>query len=205
MSATVAGLQNQLNVLHDCTQRLHLNVNLSKTKVVIFRKGGHLSAKEQWVFGNQRLEVVNSYKCLRFVFPTKLSFDDSTNGEHLTRARRGTFEIIKTLRQLGCSSPSRFKKQKLLTHRSCPLCFLALNCGESRPVIQSKKFIHKPVSLFLNESPHTPSDMVYCLFRLQYWFSLRRQPLCRYSRKAYERNSKAKTWVYHVKCLLCVN
>jgi len=38
MSATTAGLQNQLNVLHDCMQRLHLNqnVNLSKTKVMIF-------------------------------------------------------------------------------------------------------------------------------------------------------------------------
>ena len=62
MSASIAGLQNQLNVLHDSTQRLYLNVNLSKTKVMIFRKGGHLSVKEQWVFGNQRLEVVNSYK-----------------------------------------------------------------------------------------------------------------------------------------------
>ena len=47
---------------------------------------------------------------------------------------------------------------------------------------------------------------------LQYWFRLRRQPLCRYSRRAYdmlyglqERNSKAKTWVCHVKRLLCVN
>ena len=44
------------------------------------------------------------------------------------------------------------------------------------------------------------------------WFRLRRQPLCRHSRKAYdmlyglqEINTKAKTWVYHVKCLLCVN
>ena len=36
MSATIAGLKIQLNVLHDCTQRLHLNVNLSKTKVMIF-------------------------------------------------------------------------------------------------------------------------------------------------------------------------
>ena len=52
MSATVVGLQNQLNVLHNCMQRIHLNVNLSKTKVMIFRKGGHLSGKEQWVFGN---------------------------------------------------------------------------------------------------------------------------------------------------------
>ena len=75
MSATIAGFQNQLNVLHTCTHRLHLNVNLSKTKVMIFRKGGHLSAKEQRVFGNQRLEVVNSYKYVGFVFSAKLSFD----------------------------------------------------------------------------------------------------------------------------------
>ena len=103
MSATIAGLQNQLNVMHDCTQRLHLNTKLSKTKVMIFRKG-----KEQWVFGNQRLEVVNSYNYLGFIFSTKLSSDVTTNGEHLTRTRRGTFEIIKTLRKLGCSSPSLF-------------------------------------------------------------------------------------------------
>ena len=101
MSATIAGLQIQLNVLHDFTQRLHLNVNLSKTKVMIFRKGGHLSVKEQWVFGNQRLEVVNSYKYLGFIFSTKLSFDVATNGEHLTHARRGTFEIIKNIKKAG--------------------------------------------------------------------------------------------------------
>ena len=95
MSATIAGLQNQLNVLLDCTQRLYLNINLSKTKVMIFRKGGHLSVKEQWVFGNQRLEVVNSCKYLRFVFSTKFNFDVAKNGEHLTRARHATFEIIK--------------------------------------------------------------------------------------------------------------
>ena len=46
MAATISGLQNQLKVLHNCTQKLHLNVNLSKTKEMIFRKGGHLSAKE---------------------------------------------------------------------------------------------------------------------------------------------------------------
>ena len=45
MSATTAGLQNQLNVLHDCTQKRHLNANLSKTKVMIFRKRGHLSVR----------------------------------------------------------------------------------------------------------------------------------------------------------------
>ena len=194
MSATVAGLQNQLNVLHDCTQRLHLNVNLSKTKVMIFRKGGHLSVKEQWVFGNQRLEVVNSYKYLGFIFSTKLSFDVATNGEHLICARRGTFEIIKTLRKLGCSSPSLFFK--FWTHRSCPLYGSELWGIKARESIEK---VHiQACKLFLNVPPHTPNDMVYgelgrfplyvqaAARCLQYWFRLRRQPLCRYSRKAYD-------------------
>ena len=45
MSATIASLQNKLNVLEDCTQKFHLNVNFGNTKVVIFLKGGYLSAK----------------------------------------------------------------------------------------------------------------------------------------------------------------
>ena len=80
-----------------------------------------------------------SYEYLEFVFSTKLSFDVAMNGEHLTRARRGTFEIIKTL--LGCSSTSLlfFFFFYFLAHRSCPLCSMALNCGELWPVIQSKR------------------------------------------------------------------
>ena len=150
MSATIAGLQNQLNVLHDCTQRLYLNINLSKTKVMIFRKGGHLSVKEQWVFGNHRLEVVNSYKYGGFIFSTKLSFDVATNGEHLTRPRRGTFEIIKTLRKLGCSLPSLFFK--LLTHRSCPLCSELWGI-KARESIQKDHI--QACKLVLNVPPHT--------------------------------------------------
>ena len=172
-----------------------------------------MSVKEQWVFGNQCLEVVNSHIYLVFVFSTF----DVTNEDHLIRARHGTFEITKTLRKLGCSSPSLFFKTSWGTD-SCPLFSMALNCGESRPVIQSKKFIYKAVSCFSMyrpPPPHppspTPNVMVYGelgrvpLFIqaaarcLQYWFHLRRQPSCRYSRKAYdilyglqERNSKAK-------------
>ena len=43
-SSTVIGLQNQLNMLQEATQRLGLPVNLDKSKVVGFRKGGFLSA-----------------------------------------------------------------------------------------------------------------------------------------------------------------
>ena len=45
LSSTVTGLQNLLNVLQEATQRLGLTVNLDKSKVVVFRKGGFLGAR----------------------------------------------------------------------------------------------------------------------------------------------------------------
>ena len=46
---------------------------MAKTKVVVFRKGGHLARNEFWTFGETAIEVVNAYKYLRLYFSTKLS------------------------------------------------------------------------------------------------------------------------------------
>ena len=45
LSATIIGLQNQITALYNAVNRLRLQVNLSKTKVMVFRKGGYLSAR----------------------------------------------------------------------------------------------------------------------------------------------------------------
>ena len=41
------GLQNQITALYNAANRLRLQVNLSKTKVTVFRKGVYLSARER--------------------------------------------------------------------------------------------------------------------------------------------------------------
>ena len=73
LASTVVGLQNQLNVLGTEAQRLHLTINLNKSKIIVFRKGGFLSAKEQWKIGKDKLEVVNSYKYLGLTFPQDIA------------------------------------------------------------------------------------------------------------------------------------
>ena len=85
-------------------------MNLSKTKVMVFRKEGYLSARERWFFGTERLEVVNTYRYLGLTFSTRLNFRVATDGEHLTRAKRGTIDILKTLKRLNCFSPGLFFK-----------------------------------------------------------------------------------------------
>ena len=74
LSETVIGLQRQLNNLGRAANSLRLKVNLSKSNIVVFRKGGYLGQREHWVFNGNHMPVVNAYKYLGIYFSTKLSF-----------------------------------------------------------------------------------------------------------------------------------
>ena len=43
LAITPYGLQNRLNFLKACCDRLHMEVNKDKTKVTVFRKGGYMT------------------------------------------------------------------------------------------------------------------------------------------------------------------
>ena len=92
------GLQNQLNALSVAAKRLGLTVNLDKPKVMVFRKGGYLAAKERWFWDDHKLEVVNTYKYLGLLFPTGHSFATAMEGIAI-RAKKGTIEILRTLKK----------------------------------------------------------------------------------------------------------
>ena len=74
LSETVIGLQTQLNSLFSAASRLQLKVNMNKSNVVVFRKGGYLGARERWVNGDCMMKVVNSYKYLGIFFLQGLVF-----------------------------------------------------------------------------------------------------------------------------------
>ena len=50
---------------------------MSKSNIVVFRKGGYLGARERWTYDSIVLPVVNVYKYLGVLFSTKLSFTAS--------------------------------------------------------------------------------------------------------------------------------
>ena len=107
LASTVVRLQNQLNALYVAAKRLGLTVNLDKSKVMVFRKGGYLAAKERWFRGDQKLEVVNTYKYLGLIFSTGHSFTAAMEDTAI-RAKKGTIEILRTLKKIGCNSPVIF-------------------------------------------------------------------------------------------------
>ena len=54
-------LQNAFNVLEEYCQRWKLTVNTSKTKIMVFRKGGRLANNINFVYNNIKIEIVNNF------------------------------------------------------------------------------------------------------------------------------------------------
>ena len=63
----------KLDVLYEVATKLGFIVNIDKSKVLVFRKGGHLAGIEKWHVGVKKLDVVTEYNYLGFLFSTKLN------------------------------------------------------------------------------------------------------------------------------------
>ena len=85
MSASQAGLQKQLDCLQEACEERNLEVNCHKTKILIFRKGGYVKKCEKWFIYGKKLEIVNSYEYLGFLFTTLLSLNQSVT--HLKKKK----------------------------------------------------------------------------------------------------------------------
>ena len=100
VSNSICGLQNQLNVLFDTANRLSLFVNVDKSKIVVFRNGGHRTLREKWNYGEIPVEIVNMYKYLGIYFSARLSFSHALH-DMSQRAKKGVICIFKLLWSLG--------------------------------------------------------------------------------------------------------
>jgi hypothetical protein len=67
-SETQDGLQRCLNKLHNYCKKWDLTVNSSKTKVLLFNKGGHKFKKFNFTYGDTPLEIVQHYTYLGLTF-----------------------------------------------------------------------------------------------------------------------------------------
>ena len=109
VSETVVGLQRQLNSLYNSASQLQLRVNMDKSNIIVFRKGGYLAARERWLYNNAIMPVVNSYKYLGILFSTRLSFVANCR-DLSSRAKHVLFCVMKKLSILNNNSLEIFIK-----------------------------------------------------------------------------------------------
>ena len=83
-------LQNNLDMLYDYCNRWRLSVNASKTKIMIFRKGGRLPANINFRYGTCLLEIVQKFVYLGIVFTCGGSFSETQS----TLAGQGSKSIF---------------------------------------------------------------------------------------------------------------
>ena len=75
---SVEDLQNSLNRLHEYCEHWGLEVNINKTKVVVFRRRGPVLVSEKWYYNGHALEVVDNFDYLGTVFNFTGSFSLNT-------------------------------------------------------------------------------------------------------------------------------
>ena len=65
LSESASDLQEKLKILENYCSDWYLNVNVNKTKLIIFNKAGRL-IKSSFIFQNKDIECVSSYRHLGF-------------------------------------------------------------------------------------------------------------------------------------------
>ena len=87
VSGTPEGLQRSLDNLHD-----YLKVNIEKTKIVVFRKGGVIGQNVHWFYAGQEIEIVNSFNYLGVFF--------SSGGSFMQNAKYLSYKALKAMHSL---------------------------------------------------------------------------------------------------------
>jgi hypothetical protein len=217
LSSTPAGLQNQLNVLNECCNNMKLEINIQKSKVMVFRKGGFLSTKEKWHLNGMKLEVVNKYCYLGFCFTTKLSSKLGT--DHLvTKGKKSLYKVCKAFQKLKEMSQAVFFKifdakiQPVLLYSSEIWGLKRLKTIETVHLHAAKRFLGVPTK--------SPNKMVYGDLKrhplyinsfcnsVRYWLRLLKMEKSRLTHNAYHMllaldNLGKDCWVSNIRNILC--
>ena len=91
-SETREGLQEGLNNLQSYCTKWGLTVNVSKTKVVVFRKGGRLARNDVFFYAGGEIEVVQSFKYLGCSISSGGSFKNCIS-DLVNSGRRALFAL----------------------------------------------------------------------------------------------------------------
>lgn len=74
MADDVKVLQKMINNLENYCSNWNLQVNLLKSKIMVFRNGGRYASNEKWTYAGNEIEIVNEYNYLGMTITPKCVF-----------------------------------------------------------------------------------------------------------------------------------
>ena len=124
---TAAELQRSLDILCEYCHQWKLKVNINKTKVLIFKKGGRLPRELQFLYDGEVIEIVNNFTYLGINFTSGGSFIQATK-TLAGQAQKAIYKIRNYLNKFTYITPDH--KIELFDKLVKPICYMALRYGE---------------------------------------------------------------------------
>ena len=122
-SQSTVGLQRYLNTLDQYCKTFKLNINLSKTFIVVYRRGGKPAKSEKWHINKVPIKTVPHFKYLGIIFSTTGSWTKAQR-DLAGRARKAMFLIKKFVAVTKIRNPAILFK----IFDSCVLPILNYGC-----------------------------------------------------------------------------
>ena len=219
-STTIEGLQIGLNNLSDYCKKWGITVNVSKTKIVIFCKGGKVREDEKWYYNDVLLEIVKSFKYVGCDITSAGSFKNCISNL-VSSARRALFSLRQNLNRNIETLPET--QINLFNLMISPILNYGCEVWGLRTADPIEKFHLSFLKCLLEVKTSTPNCFVYgelgvyplIIKRkvrvIKYWLKIIRQLNNKenYVQKVYRElckinveNPDIETWVSGVKALL---
>lgn len=80
----IVTMQQMINQLERYCEMWNLQVNLSKSEIMIFRKGGRIARRERWTFNGEPVRITNEYTYLGVTLSPKMSFKKHVEKRNLS-------------------------------------------------------------------------------------------------------------------------
>lgn len=156
-------LQNSLNKLATWAEENGLKINISKSALMIFRRGGKVAEKEKLKIGSEKLEVVNDYKYLGITMQTS----GTTFNKHVKQkaiAAIAAMRDIRQIREISLETAMKIFKTKII-----PILTYGIHIIGEYLKLRDLKVLENIKALYLKKvlgvSKYTPSRYVYLLTR----------------------------------------
>lgn len=216
---TVNNLQCQINYVSEFCNATGMQINNAKSKIMVFRNGGHLRSYERWHYRSQEIEVVSFYKYLGAYFTPKLSWSRTVNALS-QQASKAVNVIFRYQRYFGYFTYKDLFKlfdamvTPILTYSADIWGFKVRDEIENVHIKFCKRVacLHQNVANFfaLSECGRLPLSINYKSKCVKYWAKLTQMDKHRYPRQCYimlrqHDDAGRSNWVTQVKLLLFEN
>ena len=158
-SETIDGMQLMINRLGVYCNRWNLEVNLQKSKMMIFRGGGgRYSRNEKWKYNGQTVDIVREYKYLGVLLTSNLNMKKHLEGK-LAEAKRAISSLWE--RCIRNRYVEHSSKQKLFRSTALSILFYGAQVWGHSSFESVEKFLRYFVKRIFRLPKNTPNYMIY--------------------------------------------